>query len=384
MNILDKYENLIHFSFSMHLLAQSYINEICMRDTVSMHQFFLRQDIRKILNSSLERVYKGKILFAKIKSIRYPLTGGKVEFSSVKTDHIKEKKINSKEAIIKQFYYGENIVHLGEYVLSLIRTCPMDCSYCFLTEVYRDKKIKIMPDYSLIQKEVKQLVAKHGDSCLYINAGENADSLILDMEFNLVSKLWKIMFPYKNITLELRTKTNKINHIIKLDNHENRIVLSFSLNPEEHRQIFESNTATIQDRIIAMQTMSQKGWSIGIRLEPILYTFNYVVLYTRLIRDIFSHVPVHSIHSVSMGCLRLTKDLMRSFKHSHPSITLEEWILYPDKKYRYAESLRIDIYKNILNILTQYIPEDKIILSIEDRKTWDQSKIKIKTMPNIA
>lgn len=375
-----------HFTFSEKKLLAQYIPQICLKTGVPAGDFLKNPALLKMIESDCDRVQKGKIIFRYVRENRYPRSNGKDRNASrvpVNGESTGVQNLDTRKQLINPYFYGEGVFDLKEYVVSLIRSCPLDCAYCFLREVYDDPKFKVAPDYHQLEREIHR-IRERETGPLYLNAGENADSLIEDAEYHLVENLWKIVQPIPNTFIEFRTKTDKIQNLMRL-NSEKRIVMAFSLNSEEDRKKFESTTASIEERIHAAAQLQSKGWMIGLRFEPILYTQHYAEKYRELFGQIFRKISPSLVHSVAFGCLRLTKGLSKMIGATHPDVMAEEWILGPDKKFRYCREIRVEIYKNLIASLRPHFPnEERIILSTEPEEIWRESGYTLKTMPQIC
>src|SRR3989338_1151364 len=381
-----------HFTYSQKNILLQTIPQICLKNSISLKEFLKELSLAQILESELDSVQKGKKIFKWVLKMRYPLSNGTMETFPPfdlknKEDHLTSQNVlqlDSRKKLINRYFYGKGIFDLKEYVISLIRSCPLDCAYCFLREVYDDPRFKVLPDIEKIKAELR-LIRDQENGVVYLNAGENADSLIFDLEFGLIEKLWNTIQDFPNVFVEFRSKTNKIENLFKIKDHQKRMIMAFSLNPEEDRAIFESNTATILERILAMKQLAENGFALGLRFEPILYTKNYKEKYKKLFADLFSQISPSQVHSISLGCLRLTKGLAKILGDSHPSVMVEEWILAEDQKVRYFRGIRVELYQNLLELLKEYFGDDKkIVLSTEPVLVWKESGVTLKTMPEIC
>ena len=70
-----------------------------------------------------------------------------------------------------------------------------------------------------------------------------------------------------------------------------------------------------------MRKLAFKGWKLGLRFDPLIHGRDWKKLYRGLIEDIFSEVPVGSIHSISFGALRFPKAMFKKI-----------YSIYPDEK----------------------------------------------------
>lgn len=382
-----------HFTHSEKVLLLRMIPEICMKDEIGLQPLLENRTLKRLLYSKLDPVQKGRKIFQLIRKMRYPLSEGKREvfeklaglkFSPSLQISSGVSVLDSRKKLINPYYYGAGVFDLKEHVISLIRSCPLDCAYCFLREVYDDSRFKVPPNFHQMDLEMNDLRNKTAGP-LYLNAGENADSLILDLEYGLAAKLWQIVQPVPDTFLELRSKTNKIQRLIRIVHHQKRIVAAFSLNPEEDRALFESNTATMEQRISAISELQKCGFMIGLRFEPIVYTKNYKQKYAQLFESVFSVIRPRQIHSIALGCMRLTKELFKLLHKSHPRLLAEEWVLGMDKKFRYYKGIRTEIYQNLIELLDPYFSmKERIVLSTEPVEIWRAAGLTLKTMPEIC
>ena len=70
-----------------------------------------------------------------------------------------------------------------------------------------------------------------------------------------------------------------------------------------------------------MRQLAERGYRLGLRFDPLLYTKDYQRQYRELFEAIFSQLEVRSLHSVSFGPFRMPRDY---FQRMHK--------LYPEEK----------------------------------------------------
>ena len=67
-----------------------------------------------------------------------------------------------------------------------------------------------------------------------------------------------------------------------------------------------------------MKVLSSKGWKIGLRFDPLIYSENWNKLYSELFEDCLSLIDNKVIHSVSFGPLRFPKQVFKKIKAEQP------------------------------------------------------------------
>ena len=55
------------------------------------------------------------------------------------------------------------------------------------------------------------------------------------------------------------------------------------MTPDEIAQSCEHKTPAMSKRIAALHQLAQAGWQVGVRLDPLIYTQDYVTVYPQLI-----------------------------------------------------------------------------------------------------
>lgn len=275
-----------------------------------------------------------------------------------------------KNNFIEKYNYGKGIVDLGEYVIRHTSGCVGSCMYCYAKRKFSDSKIKLFVNYKKLFSEIDSLVNSSG-STLYFNAGENADSLFFDdinfLTYHLVPYFAKI----KNAYLELRTKSNNIKNLLNLT-HNCRTIVAASLNPQPLIEKYEMGCASLDERLFALKLCKDKGYPVGIRLDPIFYLENWKTLYRDLVEKVIAYLEPPAIHSITLGTFRYTKDLALHLGKTREgnNLIIEEFVLCEDGKFRYFKGIRIAIYKFLIEIIKKHSPKIPVLLSSETKEVW--------------
>ena len=129
------------------------------------------------------------------------------------------------------------------------------------------------------------------------------------------------------------------------------VVTAFSFTPQEISDQLENQVPSVSKRISAMRRLAEKGWKLGVRLDPIIDCQDFDKRYDSLISEIFDQVPSDSIHSVSLGPFRLPSPFSKRWKSStHPNLYLQETLKKEaapsviQKKWKHKELEHADNY----------------------------------------
>lgn len=235
----------------------------------------------------------------------------------------------------------------GYLVLTLASNCPMDCSYCFLQEYVADNPgFQIYANYDDAFAELDKLSASAPARHFRVGTGELADSLAMDSLTGISTDLVNFFATRENLTLELKTKTDEIENLLRVD-PRGRIMVSWTLSPRRVFEACEHRTASPSARIEAARRVLDAGYRIAFHLDPIIGYNDAERDYIDLMEELFSTIPAPKISFISMGGLRMTPALRAAARRRFPkdAMLLGEDVLAEDGRYRAFAQMRIRLYK---------------------------------------
>ncbi len=74
-------------------------------------------------------------------------------------------------------------------------------------------------------------------------------------------------------------------------------------------------------RVAAIAALAERGWRLGLRFDPLIWSEDHRDRYRRLFTELFAAVDAAAIHSVSLGGFRLPKVFYERI-----------WRQYPDER----------------------------------------------------
>ena len=173
------------------------------------------------------------------------------------------------------------------YYFSHMLNCIYDCRYCFLQGMYRSANYVLFVNYEDFQNEINNIVEQNPDEKeITFFSGYDCDSLALESVTRFVREFLPFFQKHKKAVLELRTKSINVDELL---NHEviPNCVVAYSFTPENISQKLEHGVPPVAKRIQIMKKLAEKGWQVGIRLDPLIYHEGYQKNYSELIQDIF-------------------------------------------------------------------------------------------------
>jgi spore photoproduct lyase len=203
------------------------------------------------------------------------------------------------------------------YYFSHILNCLYDCRYCFLQGMYRSAHYVVFVNFEDFKDQMVETLALCPEEDVYFFSGYDGDSLALDSVTSFVHEFLPFFGSHRRAILELRTKSVAIRPLLARDPIPNCIV-AFSFTPESASALLEHGVPGNASRIEAASHLAERGWKVGLRFDPLLYTPTCREHYRRLFADVFASLPVGAIHSVSLGPFRLPRDYFQRMVKLYP------------------------------------------------------------------
>ncbi len=260
----------------------------------------------------------------------------------------------------------------GYRVLNIGFGCAYECAYCFLQEYQNIPGIIIPVRLSDFFDRFRHLKNRGMFVSPRIGTGEFTDSLLFDGLTGFSGEIIDFFSRFPGVDFEFKTKSSCVGSILKRP-PENNIVISWSVNPQRVIDGNEFYSAGLKQRIGAAADCAKGGWRVGFHFDPILYYRRWFEEYRLVVDAIFDSVPAKSIAWISLGTLRFSPALKKIIENRFPRNTLldEELVLGFDRKMRYPESVRVAIYRGMLEAIRRRSRKVFVYLCMEDKRIWD-------------
>jgi spore photoproduct lyase len=163
--------------------------------------------------------------------------------------------------------------------------CTAMCMYCYLVCNYNKcSYLRLFVNREqMLSKIIK--TANKQESDYVFEIGSNSDlilentitnNLVWTIENFRLSKKGKLTFP---------TKFDMVDPILNI-NHQGKVIIRMSVNPEEIINRVEFGTARLNNRIEAINKLVEAGYKVGIIVAPIILINNWKMLYTDLFKKL--------------------------------------------------------------------------------------------------
>lgn len=190
-------------------------------------------------------------------------------------------------------------------LLAWANGCPYNCAWCYLKGTFRFYGQKPNGRVPIILKDRKR-IAKEVTAFLkadlppeIINTGELSDSL-LDEGENPFSVWLMQYFKDSRHKILFLTKSTNISNFLKHDWQKN-VILSWSINAESVAKRWELYAPSVEDRLQAAKQVSEAGYEVRLRIDPMVPVDNWKQHYGNLLDRMFE---LFKPTRVTLGCLR--------------------------------------------------------------------------------
>ena len=243
--------------------------------------------------------------------------------------------------------------------------CTAMCMYCYLVCNYNKcAYLRLFVNREqMLEKIIK--ISQKSEKQLTFEIGSNSD-LILENTItgNLVWTIENFANTEKGF-LTLPTKFDMVDDILPLQ-HNGKIIIRMSVNPEEIINKVEFGTSRLKGRIQAINKLVEAGYKIGILIAPVILVENWRELYTDLIKILKQELSSKAQKEVFFEIIFMT------YSYVHTKINEEAFPnaikLYDQEKmtgrgrgkYGYKEKNRIEAGVYLREQMNKNFPNSKI------------------------
>lgn len=245
--------------------------------------------------------------------------------------------------------------------------CPFDCQYCFLQAYFsHGAPVIFVNRRDLLHELDEHLSTQERSGLATYHGGELSDAFALEPFSGFAVDAIEIFRGHPSATLELRTKCSGVESLLP-DSPPRNVVCSWTLTPEYAWRLYEPRTPSPSERLSSARACQEKGYRIGIRLDPALRYPGWEKGYADLVAAIFEALDPKGIESIVLGGFRYLPGLASRIRQRFPKSTLllEEFVPCEDGKFRYFKPLRISLYREIMAEIRRHSLEIPLRMSME-------------------
>lgn len=244
--------------------------------------------------------------------------------------------------------------------------CIASCMYCYLVCNYNKcAYLRLFVNREkMLDKIIK--VSNEAEKNLTFEIGSNSD---LILENTITNNLEWTIENFKNSNkglLTFPTKFDMVDNILNLD-HQGKIIIRMSFNPEEIINKVEFGTSRLKGRIEAINKLKEAGYKVGILIAPVIFVDNWKKLYLELIERLSNELSEKVKKDVFFEIIFMTYSYVhiKINEEAFPkAITLYDKEIMTGRgkgKYWYKDEVRKEGEKFFREQLNKYFHNNKIL-----------------------
>lgn len=278
--------------------------------------------------------------------------------------------LDRKSPFIEQFKHPKGLCY-PFYKLTAHNNCNFWCEYCYLymTFYMRPQSLHYV-NYEMMFDEIDEFAkANVNRKFQLLNLGELGDPLATDE----ITEFSKVIVPYaakkENLKILFLTKSTNVNNLLHLQ-HNNRTILSWSVNCDLIAEKLEHRVPRVIERIKSAAKAQKAGYEIRFRIDPLFWFDGWKEQYAKVVEEITAHTKPSLI---TLGAYRPSLGLVNHIRSRFPGsnlIRLEEKLVMDAGKKRFPDDKRVKMYRYLSGLIKEKLENVPVALCKEPVKIW--------------
>lgn len=261
----------------------------------------------------------------------------------------------------------------GYWVVEWGFGCPFGCEYCIVQNYQRAGDATLYVNFDDCRKEIEAL-RKNVKGAIRLGTGHFGDPMGFEEIYPLNAAIIEWTKDMPDFTVEIKTKSNYIEPILKLRNAKN-VTMAYSLNTMESCARLEHRTSGIEERLAAARDAAKtSGCNLSFHFEPLIPIKDWKAKYIEIFELMEKYLKGLEVSWISMGTFRFPKGFQDYVELYHPNtgIFAEEFYACNDGKIRYFRPLREELYRFIWDEVKKRYPEAVVYMCMESPEVWER------------
>ena len=236
--------------------------------------------------------------------------------------------------------------------------CYLVCNYnkCAYLRLFVNREEMLNKIIRTSEKSEKELTFEIGSNSDLILENTITENLIWTIENFKNTNKGFLTFP---------TKFSMVDSILNLD-HQGKIIVRMSVNPEEVINKVEFGTSRLKERIETINKLKEAGYKIGILIAPVILVDNWKELYKELIQTLNQELSEKVKKEVFFEIIFMTYSYIHkkineeAFPNAINLYDKEKMMVRGRGKYRYKNDIVEEGKEFLKQQMSKYFPNNKI------------------------
>lgn len=255
------------------------------------------------------------------------------------------------------------------FYFSHMLNCLYDCRYCFLQGMFSSANYVFFVNFEEFEESIDDAIAdakQVGETACFFS-GYDCDSLAMEKLTGFADAFLPFFAKRPQALLELRTKSINVASLLNRPEALPNVVVAFSVSPPRVAESVEHGAPPVARRIDALAKLAERGWPIGLRIDPLIAAPDFEEGYRKLIASIFDRVSAESIHSVTVGPMRFPQAMLDRITRLYPEEPLfaASFEKRKDGLVSYPVEIEAGMRAFVIERLRERMPADRIFDCVE-------------------
>lgn len=190
--------------------------------------------------------------------------------------------------------------------------CFFNCKYCYLQWTFRNRFPVFFLNYEDMQQEIINQIEKERKSGFKNQITYYASNYTDLLATEDISHFHEIFLPFSetlpdNILIETRTKSANItpllNYVKGWESPTQKMEIAFSLSPRTIAKKYELWTASLDEKLTAINQLIDNWFRVWLRFLPLLPVQDFQQIYLDFLNEIIDKINIDKIASIAIAPL---------------------------------------------------------------------------------
>jgi spore photoproduct lyase len=213
-----------------------------------------------------------------------------------------------------------------------------------------------------IDQQIKKLRTAGYNDQITFYASNYADLLAIEQRTHFHESFLPFFQQYENVILETRTKSANIELLKQLAQSStigsSNTEIAFSLSPSPIAKLYEHGTASLEQKLKAINELLKLNYRVGLRFLPLLPIENYETVYEEMLNQIKSNINVKRISSIFIAPLLYNAGDFAIIKKKKPDFPFWELLQARENGLMKMEDQH---YERFFQLFQKAFPEKEIL-----------------------